>query len=124
MARLSGLKSRLTAPPPLVGAPPPKDEAERSRKRDASAPWRKLYKTARWQKLRAAVLLRDHYTCQNPRCRRSAPSPQLVCDHVEPHRGDEVKFWAGPFQTLCKSCHDEGKQKEEQASLHTRGVWD
>ena len=36
-----------------------------------------------------------------------------VCDHVHPHRGDEVKFWAGPFQSLCKPCHDSDKQRQE-----------
>jgi 5-methylcytosine-specific restriction protein A len=28
-------------------------------------------------------------------------------DHVEPHRGDQVKFWdrAGNWQALCGACH-------------------
>lgn len=29
-----------------------------------------------------------------------------VCDHVMPHKGNVVKFWAGPFQSLCKHHHD------------------
>jgi 5-methylcytosine-specific restriction endonuclease McrA len=44
-----------------------------------------------------------------------ADTSQLVCDHVEPHRGDARRFWAGPFQTLCKPCHDSAKQAAEQA---------
>jgi 5-methylcytosine-specific restriction protein A len=47
-----------------------------------------------------------------------------LCDHIEPHRGDDRLFWdENNLQTLCKGCHDEVKQAEEQASLHTRGVW-
>lgn len=31
-----------------------------------------------------------------------------VTDHVEPHRGDSVKFWdcQGNWQALCRECHD------------------
>ncbi len=36
-----------------------------------------------------------------------------VADHVEPHRGDPVKFWEGRLQSLCKPCHDRDKQREE-----------
>ena len=36
-----------------------------------------------------------------------------VCDHIKPHRGDLVLFWAGPFQSLCQSCHSSDKQREE-----------
>jgi 5-methylcytosine-specific restriction protein A len=36
-----------------------------------------------------------------------------VVDHREPHRGDIVKFWMGPFQALCKPCHDGPKKREE-----------
>jgi hypothetical protein len=55
------------------------------------------------------------YRCA--RCSRiEADTSKLICDHVEPHRGDVEKFWAGPFQTLCKGCHDGEKQKEEVAA--------
>lgn len=78
----------------------------------AGAQW---YRTARWQKLRWSVLVRDLFTCQL--CDHIEPdSARLVCDHVTPHRGDEAAFWAGPFQCLCKPCHDSQKQKEESAA--------
>ncbi|MER2536042.1 MAG: HNH endonuclease signature motif containing protein [Rhizobiaceae bacterium] len=92
--------------------------------RDRGAqPWRAWYKTARWVKLRLAILLRDLYTCRM--CRRIEPDmSKLVCDHVKPHRGDERLFWdESNLQTLCRPCHDRAKQREEQASLHQRGVW-
>ena len=40
-------------------------------------------------------------------------TPATVCDHIEPHRGDVVAFWRGPFQSLCKPCHDGAKQQHE-----------
>ena len=92
-----------------------------------AAKYRKLYKTARWQRLR-----RDHLIVE-PVCRmcaaaglandgslRSTGEPQteprrrfVVCDHVTPHRGDLTVFWAGPFQTLCADHHDVTKQQIE-----------
>jgi hypothetical protein len=36
-------------------------------------------------------------------------TPATVADHIEPHRGDPVKF-AGPLQSLCKRHHDRDKQ--------------
>lgn len=112
MARLPRLGSPLGRLPPSVPAIP-REGAERSRQRDRSEPWRAWYKTARWQRLRWSVLTRDLFTCRM--CGRiEADTSQLVCDHVEPHRGDERTFWAGPFQTLCKPCHDRDKQSAER----------
>ena len=37
-----------------------------------------------------------------------------ICDHVEPHNGDVNKFWLGPFQSLCKRCHDSTKRFVER----------
>jgi 5-methylcytosine-specific restriction endonuclease McrA len=91
----------------------------------ALGPWHKWYKTARWQRLRQQVFLRDHFTCQMPGCGRlEGNTSRLVADHKQPHRGDERLFWnEANVQTLCKRCHDEKKQKDEQATLHQRGVW-
>lgn len=91
----------------------------------SAAPWRRWYKTARWQKLRMDVLLRDHFTCQRVECTRvEADTSRLVCDHRRPHRGDERLFWDQEnLQTLCKRCHDGVKQRDEQSSLDQRGVW-
>nr|WP_310012296.1 hypothetical protein [Brucella pseudogrignonensis] len=44
-----------------------------------------------------------------------ADTSQLVCDHVEPHRGNEAAFWAGPFQTLCAHCHNSTKARMERS---------
>lgn len=118
MGRLKGLKPVV----PLLRPRVREAETSPARERDNATPWRTWYKTARWRKLRMAVLIRDLFTCQ--KCSKvEGNTALLVCDHVEPHRGDEEKFWNGPFQTLCKDCHDRLKQKEEQASRHQGGVW-
>jgi 5-methylcytosine-specific restriction endonuclease McrA len=105
--------------PPRLGKMPPSlafmpdGRCERDRVRDAQ-PWRRWYRTSRWKKLRALVLLRDLYTCQ--RCRRiEGNTSMLVADHRRPHRGDETLFWSETnLWTLCKPCHDGWKQREEQ----------
>jgi len=97
--------------PPLL-ASAPVTRQERDRYRDAQE-WRKWYKTARWQKLRWAVLGRDLFTCQ--KCKRvEADSSKLVADHRKRHRGTAELFWdIANLWTLCKPCHDSWKQAEE-----------
>lgn len=74
--------------------------------------YRWVYKTARWQKLRAVQL------STYPKCATCEKQGKIitatVCDHIEPHRGDMNKIWNGPFQSLCKSCHDRIKQRFER----------
>lgn len=114
-ARLAALPPRL-APAPLVGRNPSIVLVdERSARRDAEQAWRKWYKTARWQKLRWSVLVRDLFTCC--RCRRiEGNTSLLVADHVKPHRGDEHLFWDDAnIKAMCKACHDSIKQSEERA---------
>lgn len=112
---LKTLPSQLGSLPPALGyvdAPSRSADANRS----FFAPWRKWYATTRWRKLRMAILIRDHFTCQ--RCgRTTADTSQLVADHDKPHRGDAVLFWAEDnLKTLCKPCHDRDKQREERAT--------
>ena len=38
-----------------------------------------------------------------------------VCDHIVPHKGNKELFFAGPFQSLCKKCHDGTKQRLEKS---------
>lgn len=125
MGRLSTLKPRLKTLAPRIGVAPG-DEQARLRERDRTVAWRAWYKTARWQKLRQAVLLRDHFICQKTGvlCIGRYPADNsAVVDHVIPHRGDEHLFWdEGNLQTVSKAYHDSVKQAEERASL--RGVWD
>lgn len=72
------------------------------------------YKTARWQRLRWSILVRDSFTCSM--CGRlEGNTSQLVADHKRPHRGDETLFWdAENLTVLCKPCHDSDKQRIEK----------
>ena len=94
----------------------------------SAQPWRAWYKTARWARLRQAVLVRDAYTCQRSGvlCIGRHPAPNSpVVNHKRPHRGDERLFWSPDnLETVSKAVHDSDIQREEQASLHTRGCWD
>lgn len=102
----------------------PESNRDRMQRRSRTEPWLQWYKTARWQRLRLATFQRNGFRCQWPGCNRLADTPQLVCDHIEAHRGNEQLFWRETnLQTLCKSCHSTHKQRDEQATLHQRGVW-
>lgn len=87
------------------------NERERDHQRVAAEPWRKWYRIARWQKLRMKIFVRDLFICQM--CRKIEPdTSQLICDHIEPHGGDERLFWnEDNLQCLCKACHDGDKQR-------------
>lgn len=89
------------------------------RKRDADigrydTPWRAWYGTARWSAIREAQL------SAHPLCVMCLDDDVVeearVCDHVTPHRGSEELFWSGPFQSLCFSCHNSKKQREERSA--------
>lgn len=72
--------------------------------------WRKLYGTARWQKLRAWHL------SHNPLCVFCADldgiaTSATIVDHILPHKGNLTKFWDNKnLQSLCAPCHDGRKQ--------------
>jgi len=90
-------------------APTPRSyEADRR----ATSATKSLYSLAAWRKIRADQLRRE------PLCRfciaNGIARAATTCDHVEPHRGDVARFWAGPFQSLCAPCHSSAKQRAEQ----------
>ena len=120
MARLKAPPSRLSPVPTRI-VMQTHDGPDRSRLRDATTPWRKWYKTARWKALRLTIFGRDLFTCQMVGCGRVVSNTsQLVCDHKRRHRGDDRLFWdERNLQTLCKPCHDGRKQAEERAN----GEW-
>lgn len=75
--------------------------------------WSDWYTHSRWRTLRANFL-RRHPLCVF--CEREGRLElATVVDHIEPHKGDRLKFWRGPFQALCKTCHDSTKQSEEKS---------
>lgn len=63
---------------------------------------------------------RQRYLSQHPLCvyceRDGRVTAATVVDHIEPHRGDMVKFWdEANWAALCAPCHSSTKQREEQA---------
>lgn len=70
----------------------------------------RLYDSARWRRFRKAYLASHPFCVECMRIDITTPSEHV--DHVTPHRGDPVKFWQGPFQALCASCHSRKTLKE------------
>ena len=72
------------------------------------------YADRKWRSKRAAQLQRE------PLCRYCERMGRItaatIADHIEPHRGDKVKFWRGALQSLCAECHSSAKQREESGS--------
>lgn len=77
-------------------------------------PSRKWYNSKAWRGpggRRARQLAAEPLCAMCPEWSRQ---PATIADHVEPHRDDHGKFWFGPLQSLCKSCHDIKKQRIER----------
>lgn len=83
------------------------------RRRRETSNVRHLYRTPRWQRIRAETLARDS-ACVIHKRELGEIVPATICDHVEPHRNRVELFFRGPFQGLCKPCHDAKKQREER----------
>lgn len=68
----------------------------------------------RWQKAR------KNFLSQHPLCRMCEREGRVtaatVVDHIEPHRGDPVKFWdENNWMSICKMHHDSHKQRQEKS---------
>lgn len=66
----------------------------------------------RWRKAR------DSYLAKHPLCvecvREGRTVAATVVDHIEPHKGDQVKFWdQGNWQSLCKTHHNVKTARED-----------
>lgn len=83
-----------------------------------SMAWQHLYNTRAWKVARQRQL-QDEPLCRM--CRDDGLiTAASVCDHIEPHKGDRVKFFAGPFQSLCKRHHDGEKKQIEMRGFSKR----
>lgn len=71
----------------------------------------RLYQTKIWRGIRRQQLAR-HPLCAM--CEKEGRlTPATVCDHIEPHKCDWIKFVNGPFQSLCTDHHNTTKQQQE-----------
>ena len=75
----------------------------------------RLYRTARWEKVRA-LQLQMHPLCRYHLEGRGEVVPATVCDHIVPHRGDVNLVWVpmSGYQSLCLSCHSSRKADLER----------
>ena len=120
MAKLTSIKPSLSTIAPTLGYTPG-NEQERNKRRALEHQYRGWYNTPRWRTLRDAIRLRDRYTCKL--CKRLCVGKgESAVDHIDPHRGDERKFWDETnLQLLCSQCHNTTKQSEEAKDI--KGVW-
>jgi HNH endonuclease len=66
----------------------------------AQSRWHHLYCTTMWRK-RAKHQLRSQPLCEM--CLKDGRiNAATIADHIEPHKGDEQKFFFGELQSLCK----------------------
>lgn len=96
---------------------PAGQRTKRDRDRDHDArrrttqPWRALYRTKQWQRLRMECLTAALFRCATPGCRNEANT----ADHIVPHKGEEKLFFEpANLQALCASCHSSEKQRDER----------
>lgn len=75
--------------------------------------FRRLYGTQRWRRLAKKQVALEPLCAMCAKLDRATEAE--VCDHVNGHPDDETEeqFWSGPFQSLCKGCHDGAKKREE-----------
>ncbi len=90
-------------------------------KRRAEQPWRLLYFTPEWRRLRAEHLRRE------PWCRVHAAKGEQVqashVDHIKAHHGNRALFFdPSNLQSLCPTCHNKWKQAQERSRFLPVGV--
>lgn len=85
----------------------------RSRSTEAKT-YRAMYYTARWKRIRMAILIRDGFKCQQ--CGRiEADTSKLVANHIKPHKGNADMFHdSANIECVCKPCHDGHVQSLER----------
>lgn len=71
---------------------------------------KKLYNSKQWQSLRRIQLAEFPWCADCLTEGKHVPATEV--DHVERHQGDPVKFFAGPFQSLCKPHHSKKTANE------------
>lgn len=83
---------------------------------DKLRPWRKLYSTKQWYRLR------HHQLQKEPCCeycdKQGYVTAATIVDHIVPHKGNEALFFdPDNLQSLCKEHHDNTKQREERSNI-------
>jgi len=112
MARLQSLKPRLAEQAGRLAVVTP--GSWRSGKTSSQRGY-----NYRWQQARERYLL-DHPLCVYC-ARKGMTTAASIVDHIVAHHGDQELFWDQEnWQSLCKTCHDSDKQREEAAARSHR----
>jgi len=102
---MAGLQTCATSGCPVLVQRGHCSRCQAGRDRDRPlADVRRLYRTARWDRMRAGVL------SEEPVCRDCMDVGRVTAstdvDHIQPHRGDLRLFWDREnLQALCHACH-------------------
>ena len=84
------------------------------------APHNELYGKIRWKRLRALQLSEQPLCCMCRAAGRMAVPATLV-DHIVPAKDNvELFFDMKNLQSLCRSCHDSAKRKDERRGYSTQ----
>src|SRR5690606_15438048 len=73
-------------------------------------PWRRVYKTAEWQRVRELVIQRANGLCEE--ClRQGRIEAGVEVDHIRPLTEDNWQDWSVAYspdnvQLLCRDCHN------------------
>lgn len=112
---LKTLGNRIGTAKPHLSTP----RAIRDRRYSPDSQVRTWYHSARWEKLRTEVLVRDLYQCQHTGVLLTgkAPAPDSpVVHHKVPHKGDERLFWdIDNLEAVSKEWHDSVAQRLENS---------
>ena len=77
-----------------------------------------LYGTRLWKRIRERQLAKDPWCAECLRTGIYVPATDV--DHVDRHMGDKDRFFRGPFQSLCHSCHS--KKTAAETGFSMKGV--
>ena len=80
--------------------------------------WDSWYDLSVWRK-RSRNQLREHPFCAICEAHGEI-SVAVVCDHIEPHRGNWTLFRLGRLQSLCALCHNSAKRFVENRGFDNR----
>lgn len=83
--------------------------------------YRVWYHTQRWRSVRKAQLDHDPW-CELCR-QRGIQTRATVCNHMDKEaKRTEEGFFRGPFNSLCKLCHDSDQQRIENGGKPRQAI--
>ena len=75
-----------------------------------------FYQKSAWKRIRK-IQLSKQPLCENCWKIFKRQTVATVCDHIDPAWETWYDFCKGPFQSLCRACHDEKTKFEDVVEL-------